>query len=100
MNEESLEFPIFFSSQLSARVWIPVVYDGLSPIVGIPTLQGVSGVLRGNIRLYRTYRVSGIPYFYLMQKKRIQGRGENNKRNKSCKLILHTNFGGTKACIH
>jgi hypothetical protein len=24
--------------------------------------------------------MSGIPYFYLMQKKRIQGKGENNKR--------------------
>jgi hypothetical protein len=39
-------FVFILTSQLSARVWIPVVYDGLSPIVDIPTLSIMCGLER------------------------------------------------------
>jgi hypothetical protein len=31
--------------------------------------------------------MSGIPYFYLMQKNRIQGKGENNKKKRDFFLL-------------
>jgi hypothetical protein len=45
----ALSFSLFvfiLTSQLSARVWIPVVYDGLSPILDIPTLSIMCGLER------------------------------------------------------
>jgi hypothetical protein len=35
------------------------------------------------VRFFFVCEMCGIHYFYLMKKKRIQGKGENNKRNKS-----------------